>query len=836
MSSYSRQQQRPYKVIAAYDSETTNYDEGGRHIAFPILHQVGILQNIDLIDVTAENVEQVVRVRMFRETLDLYAFLDHLLEMEMDYVPVIMCHNLAFDMYGLSVWLNRHEVKVLAKSERKPITFTILDEYGKPALVIWDTLVFTQQSLERMGNDCGYSKGVGEWDYNLVRTPQTPLTDEELDYAKRDIYTLFAWFGWWLRRNPDILPEKLALNVVTKTGIVRERRRVRFADLKGKGLKDSVGQYWLKRNMFEIPKTDDELYTVMASTRGGFTFCSSKNASIPFDLGGTDLIVAGYDATSQHPAQLVSHLYPHTFKERPAYVLDVAFNLISKVSIERILKMWDKPFPVAFYGCFEFINLRPKAGSIYAECGVLPLASARYKSKEQIAEYDEDNGDKVNYANEMRYQDYCDSAEGAVCSFGKLVSADVVQLYITELTAWEICQCYDFDEVHAVHGYSTGHFCKPSDMDVISVMQFYKAKNEFKVAREQFFETKTIENCEALIELGIAPAVAEGMRDGTITDGDVEATYLSLKADLNAIFGISCSNQFKRPTMLTEAGIKYTGDFGICNAPKTPKVWYQFGQRIVGWSRIAQICAIELVMKHSETLINGDTDSIKVLCHRDKLPLINEQLGLLAAAIDNGKERTCGRVRAAYPELYDPLEEIGYYVHEFDAERFCASWNKAYAMQNYDKREGCRRFSFTMAGIPTRRRTSKTASFIGVNGLADRLYALGWSFAGVCNVFLGYNVTYAYDIIRLNGRTFPAWGDGVYMDVTDYQGVTAKVAQPAALALHPMAKTVNDTSTPENDNNMQYARRNNPDVNIERKMIFSGGVLDFDLTEIFGDV
>lgn len=824
---------KPYKIVGAYDSETTNYDDDGRKVAFPILHQLGMLTNIELADVTPENVERSVNVSMFRDTLDLYRALDDLITQDLDFIPVIMCHNLAFDMYGLSPWLSRHEVKVLAKSERKPITFTILDEDGRPALVIWDTLVFTQQSLERMGRDCGYEKGVGEWDYGLVRAPQTPLSADEIDYAKRDIYTLFAWFGWWLRRNPDIEPEKLALNVVTKTGIVRERRRVRFHDLKSPHLKQTVGQFWIKQCMFEAPETDDELYTMMASTRGGFTFCASENASIPYDLAGSEKIVAGYDATSQHPAQLVSHLYPVKFEKRAPYVLDAAFRLIQVTTKEHVLENWAQPFGVAFYGCFEFKNLRPKAGSIFARDGILPLASARYRTKEQM-DYDEDNGDKVNYVAHLRYQDFTDSAEDAVCAFGKLVSAKVARVYITELTAWEICQAYDFDEVRAVSGYSTGRFVKPCDMDVISVMQFYKAKNEFKTARESYFDRKTIDNGEALVALGIAPAVVSGMEGGTISDVDVDATYQGLKADLNAIFGISCSNQYRRPTVLTESGIAYTGAFGIVNAPKTPKVWYQFGQRIVGWSRIAQMIVMESIAGDVDTIINGDTDSIKVLCDSSRLPVISRKLGTLSKALDEGKREVCSRVRSAYPDLYDPLDGIGYYVHEFDADRFCASWNKAYAMQNVDKREGRRRFSFTMAGIPTRRRTGKLSSFLGINGLADRLFGLGWSFADICNVFLGFNVTFAYDVLKLNGRTFPAWGSTVMLDVEDHLGQIHRVTQPAALALNPMAKTINDTSVTENEANMIQACENNPNVNVTRKLVYAGGVLDLDLKEIFG--
>lgn len=825
-------ERKPYRIVGAYDSETTNYSEHGIVTAFPILHQLGLLDGTPIEEVTSDDVEDHVNVSMYRHAFELYAALDNLIGQDLDYVPVIMCHNLAFDMYGLSPWLSRHVVKVLAKSERKPITFTVLNESGEAALVIWDTLVFTQQSLERMGNDCGYKKASGEWDYSLVRSTSTPLTAEETDYAKRDIYALFAWFGWWLRRNPDIDPSRLAINVVTKTGVVRERRRVRFSKLKGAGLRDNVQRYWIFRNKCEAPSTDDELYTMMAATRGGFTFCSSTNASVPYDLVGTDDIVAAFDATSQHPAQLVSHLYPINFKERTPKVLEESFRLISKIGIKRVLNMWERPFPVAFYACFEFENLRPKAGSVYERCGVLPLASARYKDAEQLA-FDEDNGDRAAYVGEMERRDYCDTAEDAVCAFGKLVCARRARLYITELTAWEICQCYDFDSVTAIHGYSTGRFAKPSDIDVISVMQFYKAKDQFKIAREHYFAEKTIPNKDELVKLGIAPAIAEGMESGAISDGDVDATYMGLKADLNAIFGISCSNQYRRPTVLTCTGITYTGEFGIVNAPKTPKVWYQFGQRIVGWSRIAQICAIELTMPYAKELINGDTDSIKELVSRDAIGKVESALEKLGQAVDAGKEKVCERVRRAYPQMYDPLEQIGWYVHEFDSERFCAGWNKAYATHDFDKREGARRFSFTIAGIPTRRRVSDISSFIGVNGFADRLHSLGWSFADICNVFLGYNVTYANDVIRLNGRRFPEWGEHAYLEVTDYKGERSKVAEPCALALYPMAKTINDTSSADNEANMLCALRNNPLVSTTRKMIFSGGVAELDIGGIF---
>ena len=420
------------------------------------------------------------------------------------------------------------------------------------------------------------------------------------------------------------------------------------------------------------------------------------------------------------------------------------------------------------------------------------------------------------------YQDECVNARFA---FGKVISTDRAKLYLTELSAWEVWQCYEWDDVRAVHGYETGRFIRPSDMDVISVMQFYKAKNEFKHAREEYYESNTISNGDALRELGIADVFVGELENGTASSGDVEAEYLSLKAMVNSIFGINASNEYRRSVALTSSGIEYQGEFGLCNAPKNPKVWYQFGQRIVGWSRIAQVCAMLLAAPYVDEIVNGDTDSVKLICDRANLGAVDKALKRLHDGIDNAKAYVISRVKHVYPKFFDPLEEIGHYVREFETDRFCASWNKAYCTHEVGK-DGKRHFSFTLAGVPTRRRQSAISSFIGVNGLADRMHASGMTFAQVCNLYLGYNVTYAHDVIKLNGRKFPIWNTCTHNRITDYLGNESIVVEPHALTLYPMAKTVNDTRRDDNRINRDYAMRNNPSVNTSDKLIWSGGVLD----------
>lgn len=813
-----RKKQKPYRIVGAYDSETTTINDDTGVYAFPVTHQLGKLScHID--EITPDNVRDKCEVNIYRHAIELYGALDDIVASANGYVPVICCHNLAFDMYGLAPYLDSHEVKVLAKSQRKPITFTILDEAGKPALVIWDTLVFSQQPLARMGENAGYRKAVGNWDYSLIRTPDTPLSEPETIYAKDDIYALLTWVSWWLSKNPEIEPSKLGLNVVTKTGVVRERRKLRFASLK-KG-KNSVGRSWYFINRTEAPKSDDELFTMQAATRGGFTFCASKFASVPF-MFDDDRRVVGYDATSQHPAQMVSHRYPVKFHETTPKALDSFLRVVQRLDYKHVLNKWSKPFPKAIYAAYEFEGIRPKAGALFEEWGIYPLASARFSKQDY--ELDEDNGDALNHENNRRNIGYADKSIGARYEFGKLVSADKCVVYVTELALWEICQCYEWDSARGIHGYMTGRFVRPSDMAVISVMQFYQAKNLFKDARKEYFDKGRVNNVIPLVHAGIPEAIAHDMQQGNLSATDIDAVYLGLKSDLNSLFGVEASNEYRRDTILTSNGIEYEGEYGICNAPKNPKAWYQFGQRIVGWSRIAQICVMQLVRPYVKGIINGDTDSLKLLCTLGDIPYIDRELGRLARAIDRGKVDNCARVKASFPSQYDKLEGIGHYVKEFEATHFCAAWNKAYVEKD------AKGYHFTLAGLPTkdvyRKNDDGELELFGqrLDGFAQSLEDSGMKFDEVANLLLGYNVTYAHDLTGLNARKFPEWGELVYRRITDYLGNESQVAEPAALALYPMAKTVGSFAFSENRINANIALSNNDRVNIETVIVSREGV------------
>ena len=97
---------KQYKIVAFYDSETNNIEDLKiGYKAFPILHQLGTI-NCSLSEITPENVKDKVTIKMVRYTYEACNLLDKLPADYPEIVPVVCIHNLGFDMYPLSDWLN----------------------------------------------------------------------------------------------------------------------------------------------------------------------------------------------------------------------------------------------------------------------------------------------------------------------------------------------------------------------------------------------------------------------------------------------------------------------------------------------------------------------------------------------------------------------------------------------------------------------------------------------------------------------------------------------------------------------------------------------------------
>ena len=513
---------KEYKIIGAFDTETSNIDSGFSHEAFYCLYQLGLLTDCDITELNALNFERKINTKFYRHYHELYLDLENLLGRS--YVPVILVHNLGFDMYALAPFFDMHTTRVLAKTAQKPITFTIVNpETNEPELVFLDTLSLFMKPLDTMGVECGIPKATGSWDYSKIRTPETPLTKEEEFYARRDIETLLVYMAYWLNKNPDIEPGFIGSRVMTKTGVVRAKRDKIFGGLRADKARRNTRQLWNYMNRAQAPKTDGELFTMHAATRGGLTFCASKHASVPF-LANKSLALLGYDATSQHPGQMASHMYPQNFTPATAEELEEAYKTIAIIDTDKILENWRQPFPLAFNALFGFRNLRPKEGSIYKKHGIYPLASARL-----YGEVIYDNEPAATFKNAIAGRGYGDMAINPTINFGKIEASEYVELYVTELALWEILQAYDFDSIEPIGGYLTNNFTKPTDYSLLSVMHFYKAKNALK---------EVMSGADASLLDGLYPdSFVDGMKRGDVNRKEQKEYYQLAKADLNALFG-----------------------------------------------------------------------------------------------------------------------------------------------------------------------------------------------------------------------------------------------------------------------------------------------------------
>lgn len=198
--------------------------------------------------------------------------------------PIIWVHNLSYEFQFIREHLEEiAPITVFARSERKPIKFN------------WDIFEFrcsymlTRKSLETWGKELGCVKMVGDLDYNILRTPKTPMTKTEKGYCKRDCIVVYNGIRDFLKtyEYQHAIP-------LTQTGRVR---RV---------VKDfTKNDYKYLRKITRMqPSTENEYKLLRAAFMGGSTGACYLNA------GKVLHHVGSFDLSSDYPSQIVRQKYP----------------------------------------------------------------------------------------------------------------------------------------------------------------------------------------------------------------------------------------------------------------------------------------------------------------------------------------------------------------------------------------------------------------------------------------------------------------------------------------------------------------------------------------------
>lgn len=200
----------------------------------------------------------------------------------------IYYHNLAFDY----AFVHRDSCdNMFALKVHRPckVNETRVIEYRCSYLA-------TNLSLDSIGKTLGCPKLTGWLDYNLIRTPETPLTDAELAYCERDVEVLSLKIDKMIGEEKTLHKVRgggMATIPVTSTSYIRRACRTRLK--KSKSYMDTIHNMTMTSDMYKVYRD---------SFRGGHTHANRHHAGKR--LGAVD----SADIRSSYPAIMTTHKMP----------------------------------------------------------------------------------------------------------------------------------------------------------------------------------------------------------------------------------------------------------------------------------------------------------------------------------------------------------------------------------------------------------------------------------------------------------------------------------------------------------------------------------------------
>lgn len=803
-----------WRIAGAYDTETCNIGTGFDTRAYPVLFIFNDLTSAPIEDYEPDKTDRITFLRHEEEAI---GYLEGVIEVAEGYVPIICAYNLMFDLQPiLELLAERYDMRANAASTTNAYTLDLMRD-DKPILRFWDTFHLEQNGLAAMGETCGFAKATGDWDYSLLRTPETPLTDLELYYAKRDVQVIPAYLRYLCEANEWLSSDMLGNIVITKTSLVRQMARHEIGPLKvskRNGKKSTLEREFETTCFYGMPETFDSYAIRKACFRGGFTFTAAATASKVVNR------VFSADVTSMHHTFIVGKRVPVRFAPANPRTLQVAIDEIIATPLSEVLRRYHNPFYHYIHACVRFRNMRLKAGSCFEEWGVALCPRAKFDKARKTLEVFEDENER-NLASELNIQSfgYMDRAQGATFAFSKLYSADVADIHVSECELWTIAQVYDFDSCEALYGECSISTVLPPDYVALQSNILFERKSAAKAIDARYTEgTPYDREIPGSIPENFKLELERGTMSGKLFHSWYQST---VKGMFNAIYGSQAMDLLKPDFEIDGVGEMHIkaetranrGNFED-KLPKKSRVLYTYGLRIVGYSRMHLAIAMILIynaLGDSAHVTGGDTDSLKISCSPGINPEdILEALEPLHAATRKAIAHVQSRVRRTFPDKASQLTHIGEFEIENDEPYpyHLEAWNKARA--SIDASGRCH---VTLAGV------SRPRGAYTLETWADDLIEGGADPGRVLEAMLGYNTYIRNDTCHALEHRRPATTDIYDADVTDYLGNTSHVKAHQSIALYPVGRFIGDTDKFDNAENVRYLEQRGRTIDVSEKII-----------------
>lgn len=324
----SKKKPATYELVSSFDIETTSYSNNGEDMAFMYIWQFSI-----------EN--YVIYGRTWKEYFDFMDKLQKVGNVSSKQQLIVWVHNLSFEFQFIRKMVEWE--KVFATDERKVV-------YGvtNQGYVYRDSYILAGYSLKLVAKNLHkhkIKKLVGYLDYSKIRTPETHLTEKELEYSSNDVVIVVDYIHEQIDDYGSIT--KIPL---TNTGRVRAFTRDYVFYNHQKDHRHTGGTYGRYRRLMNILTIDAGTYKqAKRAFQGGFTHANANKQGRVIDN------VSSFDFTSSYPTVMVSEKFPmsrafypkiNSLDEleklitRSACMIDIKFEgLQSKIDFENYLSV-----------------------------------------------------------------------------------------------------------------------------------------------------------------------------------------------------------------------------------------------------------------------------------------------------------------------------------------------------------------------------------------------------------------------------------------------------------------------------------------------------------------
>ena len=428
----------------SFDIETSSFYDQGEKIVITYLWCIAVY-------------DQIYYGRTWQDFMYFLKILSDGLQLNDKRILVIYVHNLSYEfqfMRKLYDW-----DKVFALSERKVI-------YARTVTGIEFRCSYLQSNsnLAMLGDKLRnpVPKLVGDLDYNILHTPDTPLTDQELQYAYNDVLIVTQYIKECIEDEGNIYSIPM-----TKTGYVR--RYMKTACLYGDHPEDPyerLDQYLRYTSLMKrLTLSTHEYMMLKRAFAGGFT-----HANI-FYVGQTLDSVTSQDLTSSYPTVMIADLFPMGKGKR--------VTIDNENTFKKYIHKYCCLFDIRFY------NIRNTF-----------LNEAIISSSK------------------------CYELVNPVKNNGRIESADVLLTTITEQDFFTISKFYEWDhyEIGDFYIYRRGYLPTPI---VRTILDFYKAKTELKgLTDEDGHELKEYSKKKEMLNSCYGMTVTDICRNEILYDGE----------------------------------------------------------------------------------------------------------------------------------------------------------------------------------------------------------------------------------------------------------------------------------------------------------------------------